>query len=113
MVRCMRSDCFDNAASKTASRLALNLEGHCFVASVTVTSASTTVAGELAGHAAAQVSGATALMDALRRHGVDTIFGYPGGAILPILWEKKSEVDRHRLKILFKRFRKKCQISQQ
>ena len=23
-------------------------------------------------------------MDALRRHGVDTIFGYPGGAILPI-----------------------------
>ena len=84
MVRCMRSDCFDNAASKTASRLALNLEGHCFDASVTVTSASTTVAGELAGHAAAQVSGATALMDALRRHGVDTIFGYPGGAILPI-----------------------------
>ena len=31
-----------------------------------------------------QISGATALMDALRRHGVDTIFGYPGGAILPI-----------------------------
>ncbi len=31
-----------------------------------------------------QVSGADALMDALRRHGVDTIFGYPGGAILPI-----------------------------
>ena len=30
------------------------------------------------------MSGATALMDALRRHGVDTIFGYPGGAILPI-----------------------------
>ena len=23
-------------------------------------------------------------MDALQRHGVDTIFGYPGGAILPI-----------------------------
>ena len=23
-------------------------------------------------------------MDALRLHGVDTIFGYPGGAILPI-----------------------------
>jgi hypothetical protein len=23
-------------------------------------------------------------MDALRRHGVDHIFGYPGGAILPI-----------------------------
>jgi acetolactate synthase-1/2/3 large subunit len=30
------------------------------------------------------MSGAQALMDALRRHGVDTIFGYPGGAILPI-----------------------------
>ena len=30
------------------------------------------------------MSGATALMDTLRRHGVDTIFGYPGGAILPI-----------------------------
>ena len=31
-----------------------------------------------------RMSGAQALMDALRRHGVDTIFGYPGGAILPI-----------------------------
>ncbi len=31
-----------------------------------------------------QMSGADALMDALRLHGVDTIFGYPGGAILPI-----------------------------
>ena len=31
-----------------------------------------------------KISGADALMDALRRHGVDTIFGYPGGAILPI-----------------------------
>ena len=30
------------------------------------------------------MTGANALMDALRRHGVDTIFGYPGGAILPI-----------------------------
>ena len=30
------------------------------------------------------MSGADALMDALHRHGVDTIFGYPGGAILPI-----------------------------
>ena len=28
--------------------------------------------------------GADALMDALKRNGVDTIFGYPGGAILPI-----------------------------
>ncbi|CAK23071.1 MULTISPECIES: biosynthetic-type acetolactate synthase large subunit [unclassified Synechococcus] len=31
-----------------------------------------------------RMTGAHALMDALRRHGVDTIFGYPGGAILPI-----------------------------
>ncbi len=31
-----------------------------------------------------KTSGADALMDSLRRHGVDTIFGYPGGAILPI-----------------------------
>ncbi len=31
-----------------------------------------------------EMTGADALMDSLRRHGVDTIFGYPGGAILPI-----------------------------
>ena len=31
-----------------------------------------------------RMNGAQALMDALRRHGVETIFGYPGGAILPI-----------------------------
>ena len=31
-----------------------------------------------------RVSGAYALMDALHRHGVSHIFGYPGGAILPI-----------------------------
>lgn len=31
-----------------------------------------------------RVSGAFALMDSLRRHGVEHIFGYPGGAILPI-----------------------------
>ena len=30
------------------------------------------------------MSGADALMDALHRHGVQHIFGYPGGAILPI-----------------------------
>jgi acetolactate synthase-1/2/3 large subunit len=29
-------------------------------------------------------SGAYALMDSLKRHGVKHIFGYPGGAILPI-----------------------------
>jgi acetolactate synthase-1/2/3 large subunit len=31
-----------------------------------------------------RVSGGYALMDALHRHGVEHIFGYPGGAILPI-----------------------------
>ena len=30
------------------------------------------------------MTGADALMDALRRNGVEIIFGYPGGAILPI-----------------------------
>ena len=34
--------------------------------------------------AAVQATGAFALMDSLRRHGVKHIFGYPGGAILPI-----------------------------
>ena len=31
-----------------------------------------------------RMTGADALMDALRRNGVEIIFGYPGGAILPI-----------------------------
>ncbi|MFM6195002.1 MAG: thiamine pyrophosphate-binding protein, partial [Planktothrix sp.] len=31
-----------------------------------------------------QVSGAFALIDSLKRHGVKHIFGYPGGANLPI-----------------------------
>ncbi|NMG59555.1 acetolactate synthase large subunit, partial [Geitlerinema sp. P-1104] len=31
-----------------------------------------------------RVSGAYALIDSLKRHGVRHIFGYPGGAILPI-----------------------------
>ena len=48
------------------------------------------VAAESSEHASAtscssqRVSGAYALMDALHRHGVKHIFGYPGGAILPI-----------------------------
>jgi len=41
-----------------------------------------------------EVTGAFALMDSLVQHGVSHIFGYPGGAILPIYdelfhWEKK------------------------
>lgn len=44
-----------------------------------------------------QASGAFALMDSLVRHNVTHIFGYPGGAILPIYdelyrWEKKNLV---------------------
>ncbi len=50
---------------------------------MTLISAPTVVGGQESGRST-RVSGATALMDALRRHGVDTIFGYPGGAILPI-----------------------------
>jgi acetolactate synthase I/II/III large subunit len=42
-------------------------------------------------------TGAYALIDSLKRHGVDRIFGYPGGAILPIYdelyrWEARGEV---------------------
>nr|YP_009774009.1 acetolactatate synthetase large subunit [Caulacanthus okamurae]QIZ74626.1 acetolactatate synthetase large subunit [Caulacanthus okamurae] len=46
-----------------------------------------------------KVTGAFALMDSLVRHNVSHIFGYPGGAILPIYdelynWEKKNKI-RH------------------
>ena len=42
-------------------------------------------------------TGAYALMDGLKRHGVEHIFGYPGGAILPIYdelykWETRGEL---------------------
>ncbi len=40
--------------------------------------------GDSPNHEKNQTLGSDALMDALRRHGVSTIFGYPGGAILPI-----------------------------
>nr|WCH58069.1 acetohydroxyacid synthetase large subunit [Cystoclonium purpureum f. stellatum] len=44
-----------------------------------------------------KVTGAFALMDSLVRHGVSYIFGYPGGAILPIYdelyhWEQKRKI---------------------
>jgi acetolactate synthase I/II/III large subunit len=46
--------------------------------------------------AATQQTGAYALMDSLRRHGVKHIFGYPGGAILPIYDELyRSEAAGH------------------
>lgn len=41
-------------------------------------------AGRNGNHPPERVSGGYALMDSLRRHGVRHIFGYPGGAILPI-----------------------------
>jgi len=42
-------------------------------------------------------TGAFALLDSLKRHGVEHIFGYPGGAILPIYdelykWEATGEI---------------------
>jgi len=40
--------------------------------------------GDHGNHECQQMLGADALMDSLRRHSVETIFGYPGGAILPI-----------------------------
>ncbi len=40
--------------------------------------------GDIGDQQYSHMLGADALMDALRRNGVDTIFGYPGGAILPI-----------------------------
>ncbi|MBW4550664.1 MAG: biosynthetic-type acetolactate synthase large subunit [Aphanocapsa sp. GSE-SYN-MK-11-07L] len=41
-----------------------------------------------------RVTGAFALIDSLKRHGVKHIFGYPGGAILPIYDEVYRAVDR-------------------
>ena len=42
-------------------------------------------------------TGAYALIDSLKRHGVEHIFGYPGGAILPIYdelyqWEATGQI---------------------
>ena len=54
-----------------------------FATAVTLTSSPQSV-GDIENQVPRRISGADALMDALRRHGVDTIFGYPGGAILPI-----------------------------
>nr|WP_071778262.1 biosynthetic-type acetolactate synthase large subunit [Cyanobium sp. PCC 7001] len=45
-----------------------------------------------------RVSGGYALMDALHRHGVTHIFGYPGGAILPIYDELHKAESRGWLK---------------
>ena len=45
-----------------------------------------------------RVNGGYALMDSLRRHGVEHIFGYPGGAILPIYDELHKAESRGWLK---------------
>lgn len=67
---------------------------------MTTTSASqTTVSLQVPG----KVSGAYALMDALHRHGVEHIFGYPGGAILPIYDELHLAEQRGWLKHLLVR----------
>ncbi|MEC7737881.1 MAG: biosynthetic-type acetolactate synthase large subunit [Cyanobacteriota bacterium] len=50
---------------------------------MTLTS-STTALGGSSQQVQKRMTGADALMDALRRNGVEIIFGYPGGAILPI-----------------------------
>lgn len=50
---------------------------------MTVTSVSPAAPAAIASYPA-RVNGGYALMDALHRHGVEHIFGYPGGAILPI-----------------------------
>ena len=34
-----------------------------------------------------KTTGARALLECLRREGVDTIFGYPGGAVIPLYEE--------------------------
>ena len=54
-----------------------------FAAAVTVTSVSPAAAATEQSFPR-RVNGGYALMDALHRHGVRHIFGYPGGAILPI-----------------------------
>ncbi|AFZ47101.1 acetolactate synthase, large subunit [Cyanobacterium stanieri PCC 7202] len=48
--------------------------------------------------ASVKKTGAFALMDSLRRHGVEYIFGYPGGAILPIYDELYRSEARGELK---------------
>jgi len=68
---------------------------------VTVTSVSPTAAAANASSEQStpqRVNGGYALMDALRRHGVEHIFGYPGGAILPIYDELHKAESRGWLK---------------
>jgi len=57
-----------------------------------------TTAGSRATTTPMRVKGGYALMDALHRHGVEVIFGYPGGAILPIYDELHKAESRGWLK---------------
>ena len=63
-------------------------------------SAPATTSGDVNSEAFAskRVNGGYALMDALHRHGVRHIFGYPGGAILPIYDELHKAESRGWLK---------------
>ena len=66
---------------------------------MTVTSVSPTAAADSPDQSyPRRVNGGYALMDALHRHGVDHIFGYPGGAILPIYDELHKAESRGWLK---------------
>ena len=58
----------------------------------------TAVTGVTSAPPSQRVSGGYALMDSLRRHGVRHIFGYPGGAILPIYDELHKAESRGWLK---------------
>ena len=64
---------------------------------VTLTSVSAAAEAAISSYPV-RVNGGYALMDALHRHGVDHIFGYPGGAILPIYDELHKAESRGWLK---------------
>ena len=64
---------------------------------VTLTSVSAAAEAAISSYPV-RANGGYALMDALHRHGVDHIFGYPGGAILPIYDELHKAESRGWLK---------------
>ncbi len=64
---------------------------------VTLTSVSAAAEAAISSYPV-RVNGGYALMDALHRHGVEHIFGYPGGAILPIYDELHKAESRGWLK---------------
>ncbi len=44
-----------------------------------------------------QMTGAQMVIQALKDQGVDTVFGYPGGAVLPIYDELFQQADIHHI----------------